>query len=133
MKPIAILHYHSLLAAALVSGTLGIAGTAIAAGEYSGQAKQPGATTTAPTADAGKATMPGATDAVKAIAPSRSETSDAAFKKLDATGRGYVTKEEAQSLSGFDKAFQDNDANNDGRLSADEFKKAWAAYSGNKG
>jgi hypothetical protein len=106
-----------LLAAALVSGTFGIAGAAIAAGDYSAPAKQPGTTTTAPAADAGKAGMPpattaapapGATDAVKPIAPGKSETADAAFKKLDTAG-GYVTQDEAKTLSGFDKAFQEND------------------------
>ena len=41
-----------------------------------------------------------------------------------------VTQEDAKVLSGFDQAFQANDANHDGKLTADEFNKAWSMYSG---
>ncbi len=67
-----------------------------------------------------------------AIAPSKSETPDSAFKKLDASGKGYLTMDDAKALPDFDKTFQQFDANHDGRLTTAEFKNAWAAYSGNK-
>jgi hypothetical protein len=101
---------------------LGI-GTATAA-DYSTPAPK------TPAQDAGKAMAP-ATGA-RMAAPSKAETADAAFKKLDSTAKGYVTKDDAKSLSGFDKAFQDNDANHDGRLTSAEFAKAWQEFTGNK-
>ena len=67
----------------------------------------------------------------KIIAPSKSETSDSAFKKLDASNKGYVTKDDVKSLSGFDSPFNSADNDHDGKLSNDEFKKAWASYTGN--
>ena len=70
---------------------------------------------------------------VKMAAPSKAEPATTAFKKLDASGKGYVTMADAKSLSGFDKAFQDNDANHDGKLSSGEFAKAWQEFTGNKG
>ena len=68
----------------------------------------------------------------KMAAPGKAEPATAAFKKLDATGKGYVTADDTKSLSGFDKAFQSNDANHDGKLSSDEFAKAWQEFTGNK-
>ncbi len=88
------------------------------------------ATAPKPAQDTGKSMAP-ATGA-RTAAPSKAETSDAAFRKLDSAGKGYVTKDDAKSLAGFDKAFQDNDANHDGRLTAAEFAKAWQEFTGNK-
>lgn len=68
----------------------------------------------------------------KPIIPSRAEMADAAFRKLDAGGKGYVSKDDVRDLSGFDKSFQLADANKDGKLDAAEFKKAWADYTGRK-
>jgi Ca2+-binding EF-hand superfamily protein len=68
----------------------------------------------------------------KPIIPSKAELPDAAFKKLDAGGKGYVAREDVKGLSGFDKSFQLADANNDGRLNRAEFDKAWANYTGRK-
>src|SRR5205085_2529433 len=73
----------------------------------------------------------GAMTSAKGIAPSKSEMSDSAFKKLDASNKGYVTKDDAKSLSGFDSSFQAADSNHDGKLTQDEFKKAWTSYTGN--
>jgi hypothetical protein len=64
----------------------------------------------------------------KPVIPSRSETSDAAFRKLDANQRGYITPEDTQDLNGFD--FNAADTNHDGRLSPEEFQRAWATFSG---
>jgi hypothetical protein len=68
----------------------------------------------------------------KPIIPSKAELPDAAFKKLDAGGKGYVSKEDVRELSGFDKSFELADANKDGKLSPAEFRKAWANYTGRK-
>ena len=64
------------------------------------------------------------------IIPSKAELPDAAFKKLDAGGKGYVSREDIKGLSGFEKSFQLADANKDGKLNAAEFRKAWADYTG---
>ena len=125
MKTTAKLQQRSLLVAALVSGGLGIASIAFAADEP--------ATTYPPPAMAPKPAMDAPKAAVAAIAPSKSETSDAAFRKLDAGAKGYITMDDAKVLPAFDKAFQESDANHDGRLTVGEFKKAWETYSGNKG
>ncbi len=111
----------SLLVTALIAAGIGFAGAAAAA-DTSGAMQQP--------STSGKSMTP-AMD-TKAAAPSKAEPPASAFRKLDKGGKGYVTKDEAKALSGFDKAFQDNDANHDGKLSSGEFSKAWAEYSGNK-
>jgi len=49
-------------------------------------------------------------------------------KKLDAAKAGYVTKEQATKLNGFD--FTQADKNKDGKLDRDEFNAAWGVYSG---
>ena len=113
----------TLAAAMLLSG--GFLGTAVA--QYGTAPSTPpkqGAT------EPGKAMAPA--DTMKIAGPGKAETADAAFKKLDASGKGYVTMGDTKSLSGFDKAFQSADANRDGKLSSEEFKKAWQDYTGNK-
>jgi Ca2+-binding EF-hand superfamily protein len=65
-----------------------------------------------------------------ATTPSKSETAPSAFEKLDASHSGFVTKEQAAKLDGFDKAFTQADKNKDGKLSQDEFNAAWAIYTG---
>jgi hypothetical protein len=72
---------------------------------------------------------PAATDEPKPIPPSRSELPDSAFRKLDVAGKGYVTRDDTKELEGFDAVFQQNDGNHDGRLTHDEFKRAWSTYS----
>jgi hypothetical protein len=110
----------SLLVTVLMAAGIGLAGVAAAADT----------TGTSTSTQTGKPMAP-AMD-TKAAAPSKAEPPASAFRKLDTSGKGYVTKDEAKAVSGFDKAFQDNDANHDGKLSSEEFKKAWAEYSGNK-
>ena len=66
----------------------------------------------------------------KPIIPSKAELPDAAFKKLDAGGKGYVSKEDVRGLSGFDKSFELADAKKNGKLTPEEFRKAWANYTG---
>jgi EF hand len=132
----------SALAGALVLGAgMGFAGAAAAA-DYgttppANQATQPGKTT-APseqaqpgktTAPSEQATQPGKTTMA---APSKAEAADAAFKKLDASGKGYVSMDDAKAVPGFEKSFQANDADHDGKLTLAEFKKAWQEFTGNK-
>ena len=64
------------------------------------------------------------------VLPSRAETASSAFDKLAASGSTFVTKEEADKLDGFDRAFAEADRDKDGKLSKDEFNAAWAIYSG---
>ena len=54
---------------------------------------------------------------------SRSESSGAAFQKLDPNGAGYVTRSDFARMGGgnFDAA----DTNHDGKLSYDEFQRYW--------
>jgi Ca2+-binding EF-hand superfamily protein len=61
-------------------------------------------------------------------APNKSDTAVSAFQKLDAAKAGYVTKDQAAKLNGFD--FTQADKNKDGKLDRDEFNAAWGAYSG---
>jgi hyperosmotically inducible periplasmic protein len=46
------------------------------------------------------------------------------FRSMDANGDGFVSREEARAVRGFEPAFDEADENRDGRLSPDEFIKA---------
>jgi hypothetical protein len=128
MKSTATPQHRSILAAALVAAGLGTVGVAMAADYGATTSKQ------SPTAATPSASTPSTAPSTNmaAIAPNKSETPDSAFKKLDASGKGYLTMDDAKALPDFDKQFQQFDANHDGRLTSAEFKNAWAAYSGNK-
>ena len=142
------------LIVALALGALGLAGQGFAQSTSSDQSgasttKRPAAadtgsstspssgsygTGTGTTAPSGQSTNPSGTGSMsseKAIPPSKSETSDSAFKKLDASNKGYITRDDAKSVEGFDRSFQSADANHDGKLTGDEFKKAWTSFTGN--
>lgn len=69
---------------------------------------------------------------VKPVIPNKSEMAESAFKKLDAASKGYVTKEDTSGLEGFDRAFRSVDTGHSGKLDLQQFKKAWAEYSGYK-
>jgi Ca2+-binding EF-hand superfamily protein len=63
------------------------------------------------------------------VVPSKQEIPAMAFDKLDPGKRGFVTRADVANLPGFESAFQQADENNDGRLSQDEFARAWEIYS----
>jgi len=103
---------------AAVAGCLAVTGAAFA--------QQPSTTT-----DQATPGYSSPSTAMPSAAPNKSETAPSAFQKLDTPHAGYVTKEQAAKLDGFDKAFTQADKNKDGKLSLDEFKTAWGIYTGN--
>lgn len=111
------LHRRPLLLVLALTGALGVAGSALAQ-----QYGSPSATS--PSAGAMKGSDSMATH--KAGMPSRTDSTSAAWQKLGS--KGYVAKDDVKDLSGF--SFDAADANHDGRLSQDEFSKAWSTYSG---
>ena len=67
----------------------------------------------------------------KMAMPNHSETSAAAWAKLDANHRGYLMPEDVSQLKDFD--FQAADKNHDGRIDATEFKDGWTSYGSGMG
>jgi hypothetical protein len=102
-----------------LAGCMALAGTAFAQ--------------TQPSTPAHPATPDMANTAMKmpSATPSKSETAASAFAKLDASHRGYITKQDTAKLEGFDKAFKQGDKNKDGKLTLSEFNVAWSTYTGN--
>ena len=101
---------------------MALAGIAFAQGQPTTPAKPMSPSTSS----AGTTQMP-------AVTPSKSETAISAFEKLDSSHAGYVDKAQVAKLDGFDNAFTQADKNNDGKLSQDEFRVAWAIYTGTQG
>ena len=66
--------------------------------------------------------------AAEAAPADRGAPASAEFRRLDANRDGYLSRTEARSIKGFEKAFQQADDNRDGRLDADEFIKAQAVH-----
>jgi len=59
---------------------------------------------------------------------SQGEAGDPRFNKLDTDRDGYLSREEAGKVRGFDKSFSEADDNRDGKLDAAEFVKAQAIH-----
>ena len=64
------------------------------------------------------------------LSPTTLEPADAVFNRLDHNRKGFLTRDQGQSIDGF--SFDTADTNHDGRLSSDEFEKAWADYASRK-
>ena len=64
------------------------------------------------------------------LTPTRLEAADTVFNRFDTGRRGFLTKEQVQSLDGF--AFDAADTDHDGKLTADEFSRGWSEYSAKK-
>ena len=111
-------HYERTALVATVAGCLAMAGLAFAQSQPTTPAQSQTPSSSTPTQ-------------MSAVTPNKSETAASAFEKLDAAHAGYVTKEQAAKLDGFDKAFTQADKNKDGKLDRDEFKAGWAIYTGN--
>ncbi|MDD5247488.1 MAG: hypothetical protein PHY45_00785 [Rhodocyclaceae bacterium] len=110
------------------TATWGGFGMGIAAAADTPQPANPDANPAAAAPPASERTAPA--EIVKPVLPSKAELADSAFKKLDATGKGYVTLADVSGLGGFDKAFEAADPAHTGKLNLAQFKKAWAMYSG---
>ena len=69
-----------------------------------------------------------AVPAAAASSSGASEPPSAEFRKLDVNSDGYLSREEARKIRGFDKAFKEADDNHDSRLDASEFVKAQSVH-----
>lgn len=63
-------------------------------------------------------------DTSDSAAAGKSESSRAAFRRLDTNRRGYLTSEDVGRLQGFDSSC---DRNSDGRITRSEFHPCWTA------
>jgi Ca2+-binding EF-hand superfamily protein len=61
-----------------------------------------------------------------ALTPTTLEPAEAVFNRLDHNRKGFLTRDQVASLDGF--SFDAADTNHDGRLTSEEFAKAWADY-----
>jgi hypothetical protein len=61
--------------------------------------------------------------------PTRSDSAANAFRMLDPSNRGYITRADADRIPGF-QGFDSADADRDGHLTPQEFANAWKSYSG---
>lgn len=64
------------------------------------------------------------------MVPGKMETADSAFAKLDTGKKGYLTAEDTEVLEGFGEAFEASDADQNEKLTPDEFIHSWEAYTG---
>ena len=64
------------------------------------------------------------------LTPSKLESADTVFNRFDTGRKGYLTKDQVQSLDGY--PFDAADTNHDGRLTAEEFNRGWDQYSAKK-
>jgi hypothetical protein len=119
MKQTALSQRKPLLVALALSGAVAIAGSAFA--QTSPGSPSTGATPPTATGGATKADTSGG---MASKTPARTDTADQAWQKLGS--KGFVSKDDVKSLSGF--SFDTADANGDGRLTQDEFRRAWDTY-----
>ena len=88
---------------------------------------------TSPTGAQGQSGAPSATAGQQGQAArvNPNESAETAFRTLDSENRGYITKTDTDRVSGF--SFDKADTNSDGRLSSDEFSKAWSSQGSRSG
>ena len=60
--------------------------------------------------------------------PTKTDSADDAFRKLDKAAKGYVTWEDIAALPDFATAFGNADSTHLGRLNLTAFKQAWTGY-----
>lgn len=91
----------------------------------------PGAHGQLPSADSPAASpLPATTppEIIKPVPLKELKNADAVFNELDLAGRGYVTRQDTKELIGFGEAFRAVDSKGSGRLTREQFRKAWALY-----
>ena len=114
---------QSLWASLSMAGLLALGGNALAASDNT--------TGSTPATGMSHETTPTpSSESARAGVPSKSEMADSAFKKLDASGKGYVAKNDTKSLDGFDKIFDKVDSKHTGKLTYPQFRQAWQQYAG---
>jgi hypothetical protein len=64
------------------------------------------------------------------MTPSKQETADSAFAKLDIGKKGYLILADTKVLPGFEQVFASSDSDHDNKLTPAEFIPAWQAYTG---
>ena len=64
------------------------------------------------------------------MVPSKLETADSAFAKLDAGKKGHLTMEDTRVLDDFDGVFQKVDRDGNRKLTPMEFIQGWEVYTG---
>ena len=127
-------HYARNALIATVAGCFALTGLAVAQSQPATPAQSPPPTpaqapqSQPPTPPQSQPSGASSPSQMSPTAPGKSDTAVSAFQKLDTAKAGYVTKEQAAKLSGFD--FTQADKNKDGKLDRDEFNAAWGVYSG---
>jgi hypothetical protein len=95
----------------------------------------PGTGTTAPSATGTPMTTPATPmtssgqSGLSQRLPSRTDSADSTYRSLDAQHRGYLSKTDVQTIRGF--SFEAADTNHDGRLTREEFARAWSSQQSN--
>jgi hypothetical protein len=113
-----------LLLVLALGSAMTTAGVAIAQQPSTNPATPPSANSPANTSNGGAMRSDAAGAGMTSKSLSRTDSADSAWQKIGS--KGYVTKDDVKDLSGF--SFEAADANHDGRLTQDEFRRAWQAY-----
>ena len=122
-------HARSFRRSALTLALAAVAGVALAQTPSTSPSPTTPSAANPPAATSGMTTPSanptGAAPSATAQMPSRTDSADAAWKSLDTANRGFLSKSDVQGLDGI--SFDQADTNKDGRLSKEEFAKAWSS------